>query len=148
MDIHMISIIRGQPDMIYNENTLTRYFPSRILEHHTHTHCLWYKMICCFIDGLYRSVSYRGYLQYRDIVWWQNLSIVTSLVFNISLSIKPKKKLKRNNFGQNFLQEKYSRVLEIQWGSVMYRSMLSEVTTSRVKARVQFQVKSGKRPVF
>ena len=25
-------------------------------------------MICCSIDGLYRGVSYRGYLQYRDIV--------------------------------------------------------------------------------
>ena len=31
------------------------------------------------IDGLYRGVSYRGYLQYHDIVLWQNLYIVTSL---------------------------------------------------------------------
>ena len=37
-------------------------------------------MICCFIDGLYRGVSYRGYLQYRDIVSWQNFCIVTSLI--------------------------------------------------------------------
>ena len=48
-------------------------------------------MIYWLIDGLYRGVSYCGYLQYRDFVSWQNFCIVTSLVEteeNIPLLLK------------------------------------------------------------
>ena len=44
-----------------------------------HTHCLWYHMICCSIDGLYGGVAW-CIVPWIVAISWQNFCNVTSLV--------------------------------------------------------------------